>query len=284
MTTTNKFKRAHRIIEAGLAAAKDQNAVYSIEAIQLHERYCEPGYDGEYIALGNWNSITRYDKATNKFETIDDTPQRVGEALEKLGFEIEWEDEWTACSNCSGLVRTQANSYSWQRAYIDDNGEVVCHECVAQAPADYLELFEGKSNTAWTLSDINLEDFGYAQVAKEFENGWYGGQNDDPKGIAESLRKMGIKRFLFDITGVGQFETRFRVLVHESEMQKFSEEAFDEDETTGPDPAVVMQQALQNIPVVSNPGPGVVYHKINDDGTVETKIISPEDFVNKGVR
>lgn len=281
---TDKFKQAHKIIEAGLASVKNQNARWSIEAIQLHSGYSEPGYDGEFIATGNWNDITVYNKETNKFDLVDDTPGRVGRALEKLGFEIEWEDEWIACSICNNLVRTQPNSYSWQRAYVDDSNEIVCCNCVKEEPAQYLELFEGNSKKAWTIEGVNPEDFGYAQVAKEFENGWYGGQNDDPNAIAASLQKMGIRRFLFDITSVGQFDTHFRVLVHESEMQKFSQQAFAEDDTTGPDPAVIMQNALQNIPVVSNPGPGVVVHSVNKDGTVDTKIVSPEDFVNKGIK
>lgn len=282
--TTSKFKRARKIIEAGYARAKVQNAIWSLDGIELHEGYSEPGYSGDLIATGNWNDITVYNKETNKFDLVDDTPGRVGRALEKLGFEIEWEDEWAACSVCDHLVRTQADSYSWRRAYIDDNNEIICCNCVKEEPAQYLELFENNSKKAWTIYGVNPEDFGYRQVAKEFENGWYGGQNDDPKAIAASLQKMGIHRFLFDITAVGQFDTHFRVLVHESEMQKFSEQAFDEDETTGPDPAIVMQKALQNMPVVSNPGPGVVYHKVNSDGTTDTKIISPEDFVNKGIK
>lgn len=280
---TNKFTRARRAIDAALASAKNVNARYSIEAVELHSGYSEPGYDGEFIATGNWNEITVYDKTTNKFNTVDDTPRRLAGVLEKLGFEIEWEDEWATCSICNNLVRTQPDSYSWRRSYIDDSGDIVCCECVQEEPAQYLELFEGRSEKAWTVSGVNPEDFGYAQVAKEFEHGLYGGQNDDPKAIAKSLTDMGITRFLFHITDVGQFDTHFRVLVHESELQKFSQAAFDDDETTGPDPAVVMQNALQNMPVVSNPGPGVVYHKINADGTVDTKVVSPEDFV-KGIK
>lgn len=282
--STNKFNRARKIIEAAYNSVKVENARYSLDGIELHEGYAEPGYQGEFVATGNWNDITVYNKETNKFELVDDTPSRVGRALEKLGFETEWEDEWVACSICSLLVRTTGNHYGWVRSYINDNNEIVCCNCVKEEPAQYLELFEGDSRKAWTIHGVNPEDFGYVKVAKEFENGWYGGQNDDLAAIATSLKKMGINRFLFDITAVGQFDTHFRVLVHESELQKFSEQAFDEDETTGPDPADVMKSALQNMPVVSNPGPGIVYSKINADGTVDTKIISPEDFVNKGVK
>lgn len=281
---TNKFTRARRAIDAALASVKNVNARYSIEAVELHSGYSEPGYDGEFIATGNWNEITTYDKETNKFTTVDDTPRRLADVLEKLGFQIEWEDEWATCSICNQLVRTQPDSYGWRRSYIEDNYDIVCCECVHEEPAQYLELFEGCSDKAWTVPGVNPEDFGYAQVAKEFENGMYGGQTDDPKRIAKSLTEMGIKRFLFHITDVGQFDTHFRVLVHESELQKFSQAAFDEDETTGPDPAIVMKNALQNIPVVSKVDGGVICHKINNDGTVETKVISFEDFVNKGVK
>jgi hypothetical protein len=37
--------------------------------------------------------------------------ERLGKVLGRLGFDLEWSDEWTDCGACGRLVRTQANSY-----------------------------------------------------------------------------------------------------------------------------------------------------------------------------
>jgi hypothetical protein len=48
----------------------------------------------------------------------------------------------------------------------------------------------------------------------EFENGWYGGQIDDPKGQKDYLNKYGIDKVLFDIRP-SQFQVSWQVLVPE---------------------------------------------------------------------
>lgn len=286
-TNTQKVARAFKILEIALQHTWDDPIVHSrIEEMQIHTHgYAEPGYNGDLIATGNWNDITTYNRQTNKVDVVTEAPKRIANLLEKLGFEIEWSDEWTTCDTCQKLVRTTADSYSWTRAYMEDEyQEVTCHECVAEDPAPHLEALENDPRRAWTLADINPEDYGYIPIKQEFENGLYGGQSDDPAKIATSLRDMGITRFLFLIDSVGQFEMRFKVLVHESQIAKFSEAAFSDAETTGPDPAVVMQNALMNIPPITDQPAGIAYHKINSDGTVSSRIISPEEFVEKGIR
>jgi len=286
-TNTQKVVRAFKILEIAQQQTTDWRAQSQIEEMQIHEQgYSEPGYDGDLVATGNWNTVTVYNEETGKCDTVDETPRRVGHLLEKVGFSLEWSDEWTTCDNCQKLVRTMGDSYSWTRAYVQDEyAEIICHECVAKDPAPYLEVFENNHRHGWTLHDINPEDHGYMAIKQEFEKGLYGGQSDDPEKIATSLRDMGITRFLFLIDSVGQFEARFKVLVHKSEIDKFSEEAFSEAETTGPDPAVVMQNALMSIPPVTHTGnqEGVICHKINNDGTVTTQVISEQEFVEKGI-
>lgn len=49
----------------------------------------------------------------------------------------------------------------------------------------------------------------------QFENGWHPGQNDDPKAMSQLLRLNGIHRFLWDVSGVGQFDVRFDLYIHE---------------------------------------------------------------------
>ncbi len=222
---------------------------------QLHEEYAEPGYDNpksQLIATGDWNSRTVRrrqwgdrplpDFLTVKdpdatYETIDNTMPRIGAILEKLGAELEWEDEWCACSECNKLVRISPDSYSWKPSYWNSGGcGLYCHECVKDDPEDYLEHLEGNAGDANTL-DLDLEEHEYRKVDADYENGLNGGQCDDPGVIAKSLWSLGIERFIFEIDGIGQFDVHFSVWVHESEYDKLDPSEF---RSRGDDPAAAM--------------------------------------------
>ncbi len=207
---------------------------------QLHEEYAEPGYenpDSQLIATGNWNS-----QGGHNGKPVDNTMPRIAAILEKLGAELEWEDEWCSCEGCRKLFRTSPSSYSWKCSYWDSNGcGLYCHECVKEGPKGYLEHLEGNAGAANTL-DLDLGEHEYREVDAEFENGLHGGQDDDPKVIAESLRKLGVKRFIFEIDSVGQFDLSFSVWVHKSEYDKLDP---DEIDSKGAGPAIAMQVALR---------------------------------------
>jgi hypothetical protein len=150
-TNTQKVARAFKILEIALQRTRDEPMAHSqIEEMQIHTAgYAEPGYSGDLIATGNWNNVTTYNRQTNKFEVVNEAPKRIGDLLEKLGFEIEWSDEWTTCETCQKLVRTTGDSYSWTRAYIEDAGqEVMCRECVAEDPEPHLEAIENDHSRA----------------------------------------------------------------------------------------------------------------------------------------
>ena len=64
--------------------------------------------------------------------------------------------------------------------------------------------------------DLDPAQHGYVKVNdSQFENGWHPGQNDDPKAMSQLLRLNGIHRFLWDVSGVGQFDVRFDLYIHE---------------------------------------------------------------------
>jgi hypothetical protein len=198
----SKLRRAFRVLEiAGLDNGE----------IELHtEGYAEPGYtdpESGIIATGNWNDPP--------------TPERVTRIFEKLGIEIEWGDEWAACDECHKLFRTQPDSYMWRRSYwLDEmDGDIRCRECVLEDPTDMLEQLEGKDDRALTF-DMDLAAHGYVRQDGEYESGWHPGQDDNPKTIADTLRAKGIGRFLFKVDGVGQFDVRFSLWVHESEVSR----------------------------------------------------------------
>ena len=213
--------RAYQIIEAGLNSAKTKSGQYQIEDISLYEDYSEPGYSSPKsgIALGVWNDISDYDSNTGVYTILDSSPTRVGKLLERLGYELEWTDEWTSCGSCGKLVRTQPSSYHWVQSFSIIDGDVVCLECLN--PEEHLESLEGDSKNANTIETINPSDHGYTKYNGIFESGWYEGQNDDPRAIAKAMKnKLGVERFLFNIEGVGQFDLHFSVYVHNSEIHK----------------------------------------------------------------
>lgn len=101
--------------------------------VQTYSHYAEPGYDeptSGVIAVGDWNSVRRWDDVEQRHELLDDTPELLGDLLEKLGCSLEWSDEWTFCDECGGLVRTQPDGFDWQPYYdYDGDGGIVCHDC-----------------------------------------------------------------------------------------------------------------------------------------------------------
>ena len=269
---------------------------YACGEFQLHcEGYAEPGYDPdtEMIATGDWNSQTVrrrvYDKPipgwltvknpNETFEHVDNTMPRIAAILEKLGVALEWSDEWCDCSGCSKLFRTQPNSYSWMASYwLHDGIGQYCQDCVLDDPEDYLEHLEGNPRTANTLN-LDLEVHGYRHVKGDYENGLCGGQCDDPHKIAESLEKLGIGRFIFEIDDVAQFGLSFSVWVHESEYDKLDP---DEIDSKGDDPARAMESALKSasVQLATLDGPGVRVAKCNADGTATVKLVSQQEFID----
>ena len=198
------------------AARNSSSKPYSIDEILFVDGYAEPGYSGEKIALANWNNVSVYNKDTNSFEVKDETMPRLAAILEKMGYSLEWSDEWIVCDCCGKIVRCQADSYSWKASFeLTDDG-VTCHECID--PVEYLESLENNHNKANTIEGIDPENHGYVRQLGQYENGWYPGQTDIPKVIAQALRNKGHKRFLFQVDNVGQFDIRFAVYIHREEL------------------------------------------------------------------
>ena len=164
----------------------------------------------------------------SQIEIFSDLPSRVGNLFEKLGIECEWSDEWAKCQDCYKLVRTSPDSYSWTSsyAYIDDCS-LSCHECINNAPSDYIESLKGNPDNAVTF-DIDLKELGYVLFDDTFETGFHPGQNDDPKDIAKKLWAKKIENFVFKIDTQEQFCTKWSCWVHEDEIDLLNEDNNDE--------------------------------------------------------
>lgn len=177
----------------------------------------EPGYENKPMVLGNWNNVDRYDDERHERVDVDDTMSRLANVFERMGWEVEWEDEWAVCDNCGKAVRTQADSYHWQGYYWAnyDDGVLVCGDCVKDDPQEYIDWLDGKVKHAMTIPGIDLTQFGYRLYKDEYESGLHPHQTDDPVKIAKELRAKGINHWIFVIDGVGQFDIGFSVWVKE---------------------------------------------------------------------
>jgi hypothetical protein len=165
-----------------------------IENLGYAHEYAEPGYQQprKGILFANWNEFSR----------------RATDLLERAGFEIEWEDEWTTCGGCGKALRTSPDSYSWQPSYFEFQGEITCLECT-DIPA-YLETLENNPRRA-VNDHIDPADYGYVKLEGNFENGLHEGMNDDPREIFKRLQAAGHKHLLFNIDSVNQFYITFEV-------------------------------------------------------------------------
>ncbi len=182
--------------------------------IQTVEGYAEPDYPDRPLVLGDWNDRKTYDRDRQTVLTINNTPSRLATLFEKLGFAVEWDDEWITCESCQKAVRCSENSYSWTQYWYENGCGVYCFDCVLEYDADdYLDYLNGHADRCCQLDALDLTKYGYELHSDDYENGWHPGQNADPKEIADALKTEGIKDFIFKLDGKGQFGINFSVWV-----------------------------------------------------------------------
>jgi len=249
--------------------------------------YKEPGYtdpESGLIARGNWNSAAEWDRESNQRKNHDDSPARFAKTLEALGVELEWCDEWIECEECHGLIRCQGDGYSWTPSYtMDENGTVVCHECIKEDAESHFESLEGRGGNANTL-DIDPEDHGYQLIQDGFERGFHRGQDADPDRIAKLLEEAGFKRFIFNIDSKGQFDAAFSVWLHDDEAEgeglALAKRVLEQGNTDGPSIAAAMEAQLKaSARQPDPPGEGIVYTKVTPEGFESTRV-SHQDFID----
>jgi hypothetical protein len=204
----------------------------------IADHYCEPGYslpEGKKgVAFGNWN----------------DKGYRLANILDRMGYEVEWLDEWTTCTHCYGAFRTQPDCYSWQMhgAFLELDCEMVCGDCLTANPDWLTEDVQNNPRKAITIHgfDHALEAAGWHMIPGDaWRNGWYG-REDNPEEIVQSH----VPRrhdYVFVIDYVSQFELAFRLWIRESagecntcgdtgEWETTTEESPDELVSLGPCP------------------------------------------------
>ena len=193
--------KAAQIIKAGMASKTITNSERNkLKNMQIHvPEYVEPGYTTEKacVVLGDYNPTS--------FENPGDFG-RVCDLLEKIA-ELEWEDEWTTCSDCGKLVRTSRDCYQWTPHYaILNDCELVCLDCLDEG--DYLAEIANDATKA-CMPSIDPTIYGWELEEDHFENGLHKGMNDKPENIAKKIPSD--KDFVFKLDETSQFYITFSV-------------------------------------------------------------------------
>ena len=172
--------------------------------MQHHIGICEPSHNDKPAITANWNNI----------------PQDVFNYLERKGFSCEWEDEWIECDSCCRIFRCSPDSYGWQIYGHVFDGYALCGDCM-----DWDTLFsesENNPNRAITTSLLykhksEIESC-YTLVKGEYESGLHPHQTDNPKVILARLLESDPEgKYLFVMTGQGQFEIEFSIYKRKDE-------------------------------------------------------------------
>lgn len=193
--------------------------------------YAEPFYnltsaDG-IVVFGDWNNkrtlINGEWITTSKTDTL---PSRLCDALENIGADIEWCDEWSTCQDCYKALRTSADSYGWTMYGAFWNCGYVCADCLKEHLADFIEDEDFINNASKCLMPMfksDLEALGYVQWEADdphtYESGWHPGQDDNPKDILASIlegKDEDKVQVVFLLDSVGQFDMRFSAYVKEN--------------------------------------------------------------------
>lgn len=164
--------------------------------------------------LGNWNDKAEY--INGERIVTDNSMSRLFDALERIGVDCEWLDEWAMCDGCSQIVRTSPDSYMWQPAYAVVGDSRYCVEC---ATGDCLDetLDEyigdaGKCLTRSLISERELVDAGFIRfTVPPCESGWHPGQTDTPDAEVQRFEaEHGTdSEWLFWLDESSQFYVRF---------------------------------------------------------------------------
>jgi hypothetical protein len=145
---------------------------------------------------------------------------RLFRALDRIGVEAEWYDQYDPCSDCQKLLETSANSYMWQPSYLrDQEGQIVCFDCIDVDDDSVLEEFDYINNPDKCIPDElakHLPEWGWQPYNGTYENGWHPGQTDKPGLILEKIQGTRFKdrrSVVFRLDETSQFYIRFTAWV-----------------------------------------------------------------------
>jgi len=201
-----------------------------------------PGSHGDtdaVVVLGDWNDRYRTvpgvgsDPVLNELVGADgygrvlvsNVPSRLASALERIGAEVEWYDNYTQCCGCYKAVQTEPDSYSWVPPYVWGMDGALCSGCATddvESALEYGEYLNDYGKAVTFCDAAELEAIGFtrwqhtdgADGAGGYAHGWYPGQNDTPRAVYEAIERefgdAGVDvDIVFLIDHSGQFDIHF---------------------------------------------------------------------------
>lgn len=189
------------------------------ESLRIH---CD---DEWFLIVDSWDFIRELNEWLNDNyakELCDETRYELPEDIRDREYFTTWldyltdgmwgfSDEYSVCEHCNKAFRTSPDSYSWVANYWVGDGFILCEDCVMEDYSEeYLKSLENNPNIANTiLSDDEIEKAGYKKVVADCESGWYGRCDDPEKMLEQEKQNNKDGRYLFSISGKGQFHTDF---------------------------------------------------------------------------
>jgi hypothetical protein len=200
--------------------------------------------------------------------------------------DLDWgfSDEYDICCNCSNVIRTSPDSYSWTAPLFLDCEGYVCDDCVATGNYnDY--ILEEFCNVEKSIPDqFNLDDLGLVKINDDsYQNGLHYGMDDSPKPIIKRLNDEGIDVW-FKVYP-SQFNVDFDVYVKAEHKDRAKDILSNTNTYQGFSSAGNCEKALKAASTAMDnlEGEGIKYAKINSDGTANVRLVSPEEFI-KGIK
>lgn len=227
MSTRTVRERAARLIRA--ATGEEWGDGYIVTDVVTG--YAEPGYgsDESVVVFGDWNPPRFPREGDAPLTRAESLAPRLADALERVGANIEWLDEWSTCSECYRAVRTQSDAYSWKPFYSWVNEcEIVCADCLREDINQSLDDVGAIDNADYCVtwcSDSELELAGWTQWEPSdphtYENGWHPGQDDDPAAILASIKRETDADVVFRLHESSQFYITFRAYTRDAELDEY---------------------------------------------------------------
>ncbi len=225
MSDNDRLRAAMRLVKA--AGIDEFGDIITDAGIGYAGGYGNSGMSDVWVT-GNWNDRDRYDSATGTRVVTSTMPSRLFDALERLGVNGEWLDEWDRCSDCAKLIRTQPDSYAWTAQYIlTDDCEFVCRDCMQNDRESWVDdHYANHVDRALTwLSPAELREMGWHDAFPDdhdTQTGFHPGQNGCPQAMVNHLyasEDNDGRDWVFIITDKGQFDVSYRLFVRSEEQE-----------------------------------------------------------------
>ena len=185
-----------------------------IKYIEKYDCNMSYGFDcnsGEFILVTDWNK--------KKFKSLDNWLS--GQYHKGVQVLTGFDDQYTHCSGCNGLICTTPMYYGDTGRYQYIECDILCKNCILEDPEEIIENCLNDSNKAIPdyLTDY-IKDQGFVCFSNDdnycpiYETGFHIGQNDNPKDIEKKIKELKHNYdYLFMINSVGQFDVQWSVFI-----------------------------------------------------------------------